>query len=492
MNKKYFTLFIFCFSALISVAQTYQKGYRSITFIDPSRANRSVPTDFYYPADVAGTNVPLASGTNTFPLVVFGHGFSLPTSAYSKLADSLTKYGFLVAFPSTEGSLSPSHSNFGADIRFLCPTIIALNNDPASFLHQRVTPKAAVGGHSMGGGCSFLAAAANTPEIKALFNVAAAETTPSAITAASSVIVPTLQFSGSNDCIVPPATQLSMFNNVLASCKTYVNITGATHCQIADNNFTCTFGQITSGCNSSPITVSVVYTKVVSLLIPFLDYYLKDSCYRGIDFINTYNAMTGVTKLTTCIAPLCSVLPIEIGQFSGNYNGRSVVLNWSSSNEINIKKYMIERSADGSGFSDMTMVNAIAQNGQGNVYSTKDPLPFPDISYYRIKIIYIDGSFAYSKIISIRTTAKAIALTSCYPNPTSGIVHFKIVTEQYRRINISILGVDGKLLWHNTIKIQPGIRDREIDISSLLPGIYLLQLFDEWNKPAGYTKLIKK
>lgn len=88
---------------LASHAQNYPVGKTTMNFTDPSRNNRVIAADVYYPAAFAGTNVPLAAGTDSFPIVVFGHGFVINISSYEWLADSLTKRGYVVALPSTEG-----------------------------------------------------------------------------------------------------------------------------------------------------------------------------------------------------------------------------------------------------------------------------------------------------------------------------------------------------------------------------------------------------
>jgi predicted dienelactone hydrolase len=59
---------------VLSMAQGFLVGYRQITFTDPSRSNRSIPTDVYYPATSSGTNAPIASGS--FPVLVLGMGLS--------------------------------------------------------------------------------------------------------------------------------------------------------------------------------------------------------------------------------------------------------------------------------------------------------------------------------------------------------------------------------------------------------------------------------
>ena len=50
-------------------AQPYQIGKTSTTYIDTSRNNRNIDVDIYYPADIGGTNVPLATGVAKFPVL---------------------------------------------------------------------------------------------------------------------------------------------------------------------------------------------------------------------------------------------------------------------------------------------------------------------------------------------------------------------------------------------------------------------------------------
>lgn len=225
------------------MSQTYESGKRTLTIIDEQRSNRSISTEIYYPAVTAGNNTAIAPGLEKFPVVVFGHGFLIGTGSYKWLGDALARKGFIAAFPNTEGSIAPNHAAFGKDLSVVVSKLIALDVDAASPFFGRVLNKGAVGGHSMGGGASFLAAASGNTDIRLLFNFAAAETNPSATNAGLLVNMPSLIFSGSRDCIVPPQTQLGMFNNIpSANCKAYVNITDALHCHFADNNSTCSAG----------------------------------------------------------------------------------------------------------------------------------------------------------------------------------------------------------------------------------------------------------
>lgn len=104
MKKIYLSILLTIFITGHCFTQTFFTGRQVISFTDPARAGRQVNTEIYYPANTAGNNVPVATGTDRFPVVVFGHGFVIPVSSYGWLADSLVKYGYIVAMPTTEGS----------------------------------------------------------------------------------------------------------------------------------------------------------------------------------------------------------------------------------------------------------------------------------------------------------------------------------------------------------------------------------------------------
>lgn len=489
--KKIFTFFLLLFCAGASMAQNYSVGNRSVSFTDASR-NRVVTADLYYPAAVAGSNAAIAPGTAAFPVVVFGHGFLIPASAYEWLADSLVKNGYIVAFPTTETGFLPNHNNFGNDLNFLCSYVTSLNDSASSFLYQRVIKKAAVGGHSMGGGASFLAASGNKPSIDALFNFSAAETNPSATTAALTVQKPTLVFSGSQDCIAAPAVQLGMYNNVPV-CKTYISITGATHCQFANNNLICAAGQLISGCNSSPISASTVFNKTISLLLPYLNYYLKSDCTAGDIFVNAYNTATGVTKQRSCAPfPSCGPLPVSLLSFTGVLSGSKVDLAWQTTSEYSIDQFIVERSNDGISFSQLSSQPAQFNNGNGGAYTTIDNYPYSGINYYRLKTLDKNGSFAYSSTIKIKTTDRQNTLTKLYPNPVSDVLNVQLQSNSRMQVSFVILDVAGKQVGVQQNVLSTGINDLQINCNNLAAGTYILRCRDDKGNAIGNFKIVKR
>lgn len=315
MKHLILSLFI-CLAVSVS-AQTYFVGHTSVNFKDASRTGgyainggtvfptgdtgRDIGTEIYYPATITGDNKPFSTGQ--FPVVVFGHGFAMGWDSYKTLTDSLVKNGYIVALPRTEGSLlpAPSHLDFGKDLAKVADLLLQANSTSGSFFNAKLTGREAIGGHSMGGGATFLSDAFTNSNVICYFTFAAAETNPSAVTAAASITKPHLVFSGTYDCVAPPATHQDLMYNALTTsvCRTKIALTKAYHCAFADNNFNCGFGEgtcITQG----GLTSANQQLLVRRYLNPYLDYYLKGICPAWTKFEDLTDTISVGAVLQTC------------------------------------------------------------------------------------------------------------------------------------------------------------------------------------------------
>jgi hypothetical protein len=226
-------------------------------------------------------------------------------NSYYNLRDAFVPQGYILVLPTTEGGFSPSHGNFGLDLAFVISGIQARGADPGSAFFGKVASTAAIMGHSMGGGAAFLGASA--PQVTTVITYAAAETNPSAIAAAGSLDKPVFVLAGSQDCVTPPsANQLPMYDAVPADCKAYVSLVGGGHCNFANYNFNCSFGQSTCGGGGSlGRTAQQALTHQYTLL--WLDRYLKDDAAAGEAFEDLLTAGQGITSqavLSDCPPPL--------------------------------------------------------------------------------------------------------------------------------------------------------------------------------------------
>jgi dienelactone hydrolase len=330
MSKKLF--FILQFVSFISFSQTFPVGRMTINFKDASRSGgaaanatitvpsggsgRSVGTELFYPSTTAGNNTSAANGQ--FPVVVFGHGFVMAASDYTNVANRLAGLGYIVALPRTEneGPLPfpfPDHAEFANDIKFLASAVQSLNTTTITSLNSfngKVTNKSAIGGHSMGGGCSFIAAQ-NNSTVTCLFNMAAATSNTASSTNSSNggaglVTIPTLVISGEKDNVADTIVQNSHYTPTASSIKFHVIIKDVTHCDFGNGtSTTCNIGQAPcSGANCNQI----LFEKYMAYLEPFLANQLKSNCAEGQRFMDSINTVSPnrvgrkITGILPCIS----------------------------------------------------------------------------------------------------------------------------------------------------------------------------------------------
>ena len=222
----------------------HQPGRTSVTV--PRQTGGTFTAQVFYPATAAGTNAPLDPGGGPYPVVSFGHGFLQSVSQYFSTLDHLATWGFLVIATDSQGGFSPNHAEYGRDLSDCLSFMIAENSRAGSRFEGVVaTDRLGVSGHSMGGGASMLCAAGD-PRVGVVANLAAAETSTSAIAAAGSITAPTFLIAGSQDSIVPVGSNGQLMYNNAAGPRQLPVITGGFHCGFTDAGFLfCDAGSIT-------------------------------------------------------------------------------------------------------------------------------------------------------------------------------------------------------------------------------------------------------
>ncbi len=199
----------------------------------------------HYPATGTAVGSPVDAANGPYPVVAFGHGFVCPVTLYQSTGAHLASWGFVVIMPQTNGGLAPSHPGFAADFVSSLDWLASEGANPASPWAGAIAgDRRGVMGHSMGGGCAVLAAASD-PRIRCAVPMAAADTSPSSVAAASSVWCATRLLVGSQDTIVPPSTDIPMYANLRGPAQ-FVSITGGSHCGFIDSAIIfCDSGSIT-------------------------------------------------------------------------------------------------------------------------------------------------------------------------------------------------------------------------------------------------------
>ena len=173
-------------------------------------------------------------------------------------------------------------------------------------------------------------------------------------------------------------------------------------------------------------------------------------------------------------------LPISLLDFTVKENGSKNILNWKTATESNSSHFSVERSSDGVNFSSIGRVNASGNSSTEKMYSYVDANPLPaSTNYYRLKMIDLDASFEYSKIVSVKnkTADQSLDLIRVNLSTNNNTATLVLNSKKTQTANLSIYDASGKVYFNSQISIQTGNTTIVRDILAIIKGIYYIKLF---------------
>ncbi len=181
------------------------------------------------------------------------------------------------------------------------------------------------------------------------------------------------------------------------------------------------------------------------------------------------------------------VMPLELINFTAqNYKLYSSFLKWSTTNEVNVDKYEIERSQDTENWEVIGYVKAKNTNYTTNYYSFIDQDVYDGYGenafFYRLKMIDYNTQYKLSKVRPVLFSSDARKLKiEVFPNPSSKVVYYMLSgVRRNSDLNIKVYDNTGKLILEKTEKYNTK-RNLLLDKNSfnLDNGVYNLIISDE-------------
>ena len=187
------------------------------------------------------------------------------------------------------------------------------------------------------------------------------------------------------------------------------------------------------------------------------------------------------------------VLPVKFLSVKAHRLLKDIVIEWKTENEVQVKNYEVETSADGIVFIKAYSIDAKVNNGGGQTYFWTDKYIADGLHYYRIKSIDFDGKCSYSavvnEVINKGLNKKYIVV---YDNIVKGNqISLGLYNIDKGNYVLKIISMDGRIADQRTIEYAGGNGVQNIVVKNYFPsGKYELVLFD---KTSNYhTTLIKK
>ncbi len=464
--KKSLLIVLQCLFAVSLFAQ-YQIGQTSISFTDASRSNRSIPTEIYYPAASAGTDVPVQPGE--WPIVVFGHGFSMNADNFTNVADYLAPKGYIVMLTNTEtGLFGTSHPDFARDFVF---SVLEMqgSNVPALF-DGHVSDRSAVMGHSMGGGASMLAIQEPDAPFTTAVSFGAVETTPPSMNAGVIDVtndIPVLVVAGELDCVAEGSMSAggpqTLYPALNSSFKAFAEITDGTHCNFGTGFSSCALGEF--GCPGG-LSEADQHAAMFNVACPWIDYFLKDICSAMDDFDSHLASSAEITSsMTDGTAPAIPAQTLSL--ITESMGVLSIPAGYTN----------VQWSEGGTPISGAT----------GNSYT-------PTVSgTYALTALDANGCDIIASGFMVTVVGiqqiEGVDQLIVSPNPAKDVLFIDIETGIASEMTATIFSAEGKAFQATTFSVQ-GNTTETLSVEGLVPGMYFLRI----SNPEGVIvrKFVKK
>jgi Secretion system C-terminal sorting domain len=167
-------------------------------------------------------------------------------------------------------------------------------------------------------------------------------------------------------------------------------------------------------------------------------------------------------------------LPATLLDFNGTgYPGYNQ-LQWKVSQEQNLDHYELERSTDGSVYTKVATVASLNQTAV-TTYNHQDNTSLFE-TYYRLKLVDIDGRFTYSSVVFIRKTNKKNEF-NVMGNPFSKEIVLKYTLSNNQKVNVQLFNTAGSLIRKEEYAATAGTGIYTISgFQQLSSGIYFLNI----------------
>ena len=191
----------------------------------------------------------------------------------------------------------------------------------------------------------------------------------------------------------------------------------------------------------------------------------------------------------------CSgALPVTVVSFSGKKTAENQnLLKWITADEKDFDRFEIQRSGDAKSFEKIGVVlcqmvkgeQVKVQQANGGTFGAGAPgagalnaYTFADLTpdasnYYRLKMVDRDGSFEYSRIISIENSAEQAVVGSFYPNPSNGKVFVDVYAVESGSWTLTVTDAAGKIIATQVHDLKMGMN--KISVHGLSTGLSLVR-----------------
>ncbi|GAA4317126.1 hypothetical protein GCM10023149_14520 [Mucilaginibacter gynuensis] len=190
--------------------------------------------------------------------------------------------------------------------------------------------------------------------------------------------------------------------------------------------------------------------------------------YAGLS-ISSYSNTT-LSKASIDNYMFSGIMELELKSFTASLTlSKTVMLEWVTTLENNISKFVIEHSEDNIHFTDLATVNAANSGKFMKTYTYEALQPKKGNNYYRLRIISLDEKTSYSAPVYVRLSDSTSP--TLYPNPAKEKINIAQGNEPIRFVKI--YDINGSLI--KTINNEAA-NSQVVTVYNLSLGVYIAEI----------------
>ncbi len=191
----------------------------------------------------------------------------------------------------------------------------------------------------------------------------------------------------------------------------------------------------------------------------------------------TYYRQPGVTNFSPfTISNFGAALPVELMSLDAQCAGENVIVAWKTASEHNSLNFVVERSEDGTSWSEIQMIAAAGNSNAVLEYAIEDEGAARGLKYYRLIQADQDGAQKiYGPVLSNCGSDDNSFIS--FPNPGDGELTLVFNGNNFNGASIlNVRDANGRMVRTVALEIQAGTTSVLIPDMELTPGVYYLQL----------------
>jgi hypothetical protein len=187
-----------------------------------------------------------------------------------------------------------------------------------------------------------------------------------------------------------------------------------------------------------------------------------------------FTAAPAAPRTNATAASPCSTAPITLLYFNGQKTDRANALKWQVECTSTSVDFYVERSSDGRNFRSIYHEKASQARCLAS-FSFTDNQRLGGSNYYRLKIVDVDGSVAYSSIQLLVNGVKGNNVLNIQPNVISTTINLKYNSAVAEKVQWLITDMQGRVVKKITSNVTEGENNISVSASELQAGQYLLK-----------------